>query len=210
VTTVSGTGAVRGVWGWVAWVVEGLLLLAAGVAMLAFGLISTGVTAYLPSVDTIDLEVRQPTYQGNSWAWWIAAWSLAMIVSTGRPRLHESSSFWSARGSAGGAVAQAIAGLIAIGGTGLAAVLFNSGPLDPEIICAHVTDGCWPRQAQLYVDLAPGVLGGVAMLVMACLVVNLPWWIRAVTPALLWVGVLGVEYLLWDSYLMPIFEGQPW
>jgi hypothetical protein len=66
------------------------------------------------SVDTIDLEVRQPIYQGNSWAWWIAAWSLAMIVSTGRPKLRESSSFWSARGSAGGAVAQAIAGLIAI------------------------------------------------------------------------------------------------
>jgi hypothetical protein len=92
----------------------------------------------------------------------------------------------------------------------LLAALGNSGPLDPELVCVYVTEGCWPRPAQFLADLAPGVLAGLALLVMACLVTKLPWWIRAATPVLVWIGALGLEALLWDSYFMPLFQGPPW
>jgi hypothetical protein len=197
---------------WTLWVVlwvEGLLLVAGGLGMLVYGMTSVGLHGYLPSVHVYDLKVWQPSQRDDEWIKWLAIGAVTMIVLTGRAKLAEGRSFWSARGSVGGACTQVIGGLVGAFVTLFWAALGNSGPMvRPVPDCVY--DGCWPRQAELLADLTPGVLGGLALVVMGCLVTKVPWWIRATTPALVWLGAFGVQYLIWDSYYMPLFQGPPW
>ncbi len=44
---------------------------------------------------------------------------------------------------------------------------------------------------------------------MASLFRRVPWWVRALVPVVVLLVTLAVQYAVWDSYLIPIFEGVP-
>ncbi|MEV6287182.1 hypothetical protein [Kribbella sp. NPDC051770] len=112
----------------------------------------------------------------------------------------------SAAGSTRGAIAQGVGGVV----VALEAFLINqlhfyfNGPGDG---CTY--PGCWPLHEQSAALAAPGIVTGLSMLLMALLVRRVPWWIRALVPVVVLLATLAVQYAVWDSYLIPIFEGAP-
>ncbi|TDD59389.1 hypothetical protein E1263_15210 [Kribbella antibiotica] len=189
-------------------VAERLLLAVAALVMLGFGYINAGLNTYLPTV-TSDQDVWAGQAKDLTWFALLAGWSLAMIVCVGFPR-RAGGSFWRAKGSEAGAVVQGLSGLVAAAGVGLAAaILFNITPWDlGESPCRYV-GSCWPNEPQMYSRMVPGLIGALAMFVMACLVLWVPWWIRVLTPVVLWVAAVITLHAIWVPVLLPIFTGPP-
>ncbi|GAB3935135.1 hypothetical protein GCM10029976_045050 [Kribbella albertanoniae] len=182
------------------------LAMVAAVVLLGFGYINAGLNTYLPHV-TNDQSVRPGQAKDTTWFVLLAVWSLAMLVCAGFPE--RGRSFWRARGWAVGAVVQGLSGLIAAVGVGMAAALYNIGPADLEENPCRYAGSCWPHDPQLYAWMVPGLIGALAMFVMGCLVLWVPWWIRVLTPVVLWVAAVLTLHAIWVPVLMPIFTGPP-
>ncbi|MGC4936354.1 hypothetical protein ACLQ2O_00295 [Kribbella sp. DT2] len=112
----------------------------------------------------------------------------------------------SARGTARAAVAQGVGGVV-VGGESLLVNSIHFYFTGPDDGCTY--SGCWPLYHQTAALAAPGILTGLSMLVMALLWRRTPWWVRASVPLVVLLVTLGVQYAVWDSYLIPIFEGVP-
>jgi hypothetical protein len=182
---------------------ETVLLIAAGAGLLSFGWIGMGLNTYLSQVDPSQ-SGQGVTYHGHSIdSTWIAlvVWmSLTLIASAGLPRK-------GGRGSLKGAIFQGIGGLVVAGGMAVADAISNvfrfSGEGDR---CTYPS--CWPLHQQTAALLAPGLLAGLSLVVMAFLVRLVPWWVRAAVPVVLWLAALVAQHLVWSTWL-PIFEGPP-
>jgi hypothetical protein len=190
-------------------VAERLLIAVAALVMLGFGFVNSGLNTYLPYVDVVDQGVRWGQPKDVTWFALLAAWSIVMIVCAGFPRRDGRASFWVAKGKEGPAVVQGLSGLIAAGGVGLASAVFNIMPLDTEDFPCRYAGSCWPHDPEMYAWAAPGLIGALAMFVMACLVLWVPWWIRALTPVVLWVAAVFTLHAIWVPQLLPIFTGPP-
>ncbi len=142
------------------WVGVFLAVLAAAV-LVGFGYINSGLNTYLPHVSN-DQSVRPGQAKDTTWFVLLAVWSVAMFLSAGFPE-----GGLNAKGWAGGAVVQGLSGLIAAAGVCLAGALFNIGPADLEENPCRYAGSCWPHDPQLYAWIAPGLVGALAMVVMA-------------------------------------------
>jgi hypothetical protein len=120
---------------------------------------------------------------------------LTMLLLTGLPT-----------GAWRGAVAQGIGGLVVACEAWLVAHFhfYFGGPGDG---CTYPS--CWPLHQQSAALAAPGVFAGVSMLGMAFLATRVSWWVRAAAPVMVLVVALGVQFAVWDSYLLPIFQAPP-
>lgn len=182
---------------------EAVLLIVAGAGLLAFGLVGYGLNSYLSQVDPSQ-SARGVTYPGrpvdSAWVLLVVWLSLTLVASAGLPRN-------GGKGSVGGAIFQAIGGLVIVGGLAVGEVLGHvfrfSGEGDR---CTYPS--CWPLPQQTAALLAPGLLAGLSMVLMAFLVKVLPWWVRAAVPAVLWLAALVAQHLVWGTWL-PIFQGPP-
>ncbi|GAA1569675.1 hypothetical protein GCM10009789_23920 [Kribbella sancticallisti] len=184
---------------------EVVVLVVAAVGLVVFGYLSLGFHSSLPRVDPSQLG-HGVTYSGSGldsqWAWCVLISSVTMIAAAGLPTAR----LWASRGSIRGAVVQGVGGLVVAGWTGVVSQLtfYFTGPGDN---CTYAS--CWPLKEQAAAFVVPGVLTGIVMIVMACLVNRLPWSVRALTPVVVWIATLLVQHAVWTSYLLPIFEGPP-
>lgn len=188
--------------------VEGVLLVPAGIGMFLFGYANCVFMSYLGKVNPRGDMLWSQNSVDDTWIWWLVVFSLIVVASAGLPRRARRSG-WSARGSIAGAVSQGIGAVFALAGTGIATAFMNMYNFGPDYVCNYPSDGCWPQVPQTWAMAVPGLLGGVVMLVMACLVTRVPWWIRATTPALIWAAAIVTQYQVWEPYLMPILTGPP-
>jgi hypothetical protein len=185
---------------------EAALLVIGVLGLILVGIASLFFADTLPQVDPSQLG-HGNSYTGSStvrdWVVWALMSSLVLIAITGLPigRL-------AGHGSARGAVAQGIGGPVvafwAVATSILANGFYFAGPGDD---CFY--ESCWPLHEQIWAMLAPGVLTGIVMLVMACLVTRLAWWIRALVPVVVWIGTLVAQHAIWMNYLLPLFEAPP-
>jgi hypothetical protein len=187
---------------------EGVLLVLAGLGMFLFGYANCVFMSYLGDVDPKGDSYWFQESVDSTWIWWLVVFSLVVVASAGLPR-RAGRSAWVARGSVAGAVGQGIGGVFALAGTGIATAFMNLTNFGPDSVCNYPANYCWPQVPQAWAMAVPGLLGGVVMLAMACLVTRLPWWIRATTPALLWAVAIVTQYQLWEPYMMPILTGPP-
>ncbi|WP_405055803.1 hypothetical protein OG474_24035 [Kribbella sp. NBC_01505] len=188
--------------------VEIFFAMLAAVVLLGFGYVSLGLNTYLPDVDVTDQSVRPGQARDTTWYVMFAVIVVAMIVCTGTPR-RAGRSFWTAKGPVGPAVVQAVSGLIALVGVLIAAAFFNILPADLEESPCRYGGSCWPHDPQMYASAVPGLIGALALFVMGCLVVWVPWWVRALTPVVLWVAAVLTLHAIWVPVLLPIFTGPP-
>jgi hypothetical protein len=178
------------------------LLLVAGAAVLPFGLASLAFGNHLAQVDPTSVavdRVRGGVPLDLLWVWLLLYAAVVVVLLAGLPRPGPP---WMAKGSLRGAVVQAIGGLVIAGET-FAVHYLNFYVGD----CTYA--GCWPLHQQTAALAAPGILTGLSMVVMALLVRRVPWWVRALVPLVVLLVTLAVQYAVWDSYLIPIFEGVP-
>ncbi|ONI67397.1 hypothetical protein BWI15_30155 [Kribbella sp. ALI-6-A] len=181
---------------------EMTLLVVAGAAVLPFGLASLTFGDRLAQVDPTSVAVdriRPGEPIDLLWIWLLMYAAAIVVLLAGVPR---PGPLWSARGSLRGAVVQAVGGLVVAGETfavHYAGFYFGD--------CTYA--GCWPWTEQAAALAAPGVSAGLAMLVMAVLVCEVPWWVRAVVPLVVFLTTLTVQYAVWDAYLVPIFQAPP-
>ncbi|WP_329002421.1 hypothetical protein OHA18_04795 [Kribbella sp. NBC_00709] len=191
---------------------QACLLIGAGVGVLAFGWVGAGLSFYLTTVDPRGgIELGKPL--DPTWAALVLWMVVTLVATTGLPRRREGSkaggkSWRRARGGAGAAVVQGVGGAIVIGGTLLGYLLshpYTFGGSDTPCTSAS----CWPQRPQALALTVPGLAAGLALIVMAFLVNRLPWWIRAVVPAAVWLLLLSLQYGIWDATLLPIFQGPP-
>jgi hypothetical protein len=181
---------------------ENTLLVVAGAAVLPFGLASLAFGDQLARVDPTSVavdRVRPGVPIDLLWVWLLVYAAAVVVLLAGVPR---PGPFWTARGSLRGAIVQAIGGLVVAGET---LAVHYAGFYFGD--CTYA--GCWPWTEQAAALAAPGILAGLAMLVMALLVRKVPWWARAVLPLVVFLTTLAVQYAVWDAYLLPIFEGPP-
>ncbi|MFF0343496.1 hypothetical protein [Kribbella sp. NPDC004875] len=113
---------------------------------------------------------------------------------------------WSSRGTTRGAVAQGIGGVV-IAVEALVADLGYFYFMGPDDGCTYPS--CWPLHQQTAAMAAPGILTGLSMVVMALLAKRSPWWARALVPLVVLLGGLALQHAVWNSYLLPIFQGAP-
>lgn len=183
--------------GVVVWVV-------AVVGLAVFGFASLGFQSALPHVDP---RPGNTTYRGGGldwqWVWCVVVTSLTIAATAGLPV----GKAWSGRGSAGNAVLQGIGGAVVAGWIVVVSQVTGIYYFGPDDRCTYPS--CWPTDEQAVAFVVPGVLTGLVMITMALLVNRLRWWIRALTPVVVWVAALLIQYAVWTSYLSPIFEGPP-
>lgn len=182
---------------------EVVVLVAAVVGLVVFGLLAFAFKSALPQVDP--RRIGHSTSSGGlngTWVWCVVVSSLTMIAAAGLP----GGKPWSSRGSARGAVVQAVGG-VAVAGWTVAISRLNFYFTGSNDECEY--SSCWPLDEQTAVLVIPGVSAGLVMITMALLVNRLPWSIRALTPAVVWIAALLIHYAVWTSYLLPIFEGPP-
>ena len=178
------------------------MLVIGAAGLVVFGYPSLGFQVSLPQVDPSRLG-HGITYHGaglnSQWTVLVLITSLTMVAATGLP----AGAVWRGRGSFRGAVAQGIGGVMVGGWTALISqfTLYFSGPGDG----CYYSPSCWPLNEQAAAFVVPGVLTGV---VMALLVNQLSWSVRAFTPVAVWVATL-IQYWVWTTYLLPVFEGPP-
>jgi hypothetical protein len=129
--------------------------------------------------------------------------AVVVLLYAGLPRPGR---LWSALGTSRAAVAQGAGGVV-VGGAALLANSFHFYFTGPDDGCTY--SGCWPLYQQTAALAAPGILTGLSMLVMALLWRRTPWSVRALVPLVVLLVTLGVQYAVWDSTLIPIFERVP-
>lgn len=189
---------------------QAFLLIGAGVGVLVFGWVGAGLSFYLTTVDPRGgIDPGKPL--DLTWAALVLWMAATLVAVTGLPRRRSEPGgqpWRRARGGAGAAVVQGVGGAIVIGGTLLG--YFLSHPYTfggPDTPCLSAS--CWPEQPQSIALTVPGLAAGLALVVMALLVNRLPWWIRAVVPAAIWLLLVSLQYGLWDATLLPTFQGPP-
>ncbi|MFC5056573.1 hypothetical protein [Saccharothrix xinjiangensis] len=173
----------------------------AGLAV--FGFASLGLHSALPHVDPRPGDTTYPGGLDWQWFWCVVLTSSTIAATAGLPV----GGVRSGRGSAGTAVLQGIGGAAVAGWVVVVGQVMGVPYFGPDDRCAYPS--CWPSDEQTVAFVVPGVLTGLVMITMALLVNRLPWWIRALTPVVVWVAALLVQYAVWTSYLLPIFEGSP-
>ncbi|WP_253774318.1 hypothetical protein [Goodfellowiella coeruleoviolacea] len=173
------------------------------VGLLVFGLASLGLQSALPWVDPRPRHRVSGSGLDRQWAWCVVVTSVTIIAAAGLPI----GKAWAGRGSAAGAVLQGIGGVVVAGWTAAVTRVMGIYLFVPEDYCLYPS--CWPNNHQMVASLVPGVLTGLVMITMAMLVTRLRWWIRALVPVVVWVAALLIQYAVWTSYLLPIFEGPP-
>jgi len=184
---------------------EAALLLVGVLGLIGFAYPTLVFLDHLPQVDPRVIGVSVDSSRAAIDQQWIVQALISapvLILVSGLPvgRL-------TGPGSLPGAVAQAIGGLAvafwALAGTAFANIFF----FGPDDHCRYAS--CWPLHEQIWAMVVPGVLTGIAMLVMACLVTRLAWWIRTLVPVVVWLGTVLVQHAVWTSYLLEIFQGPP-
>lgn len=213
--------------------VQALVLAVAAVGLLAFGWAEAGLNTYLTVVDP-----RGGADSGKpadlTWVAIVAWLLLTLIAAAGLPRRSRRAAgdgaggggadgaagggevggggagggLRRARGGGGAAAVQLIGGVVVIGGTLLAYLVTHPYTFGgPDTPCNYAS--CWPLWPQALGLTAPGLAAGVVSIVMALLVNRCPWLTRAVVPAAVWLVLLLLQNVLWDPYLLPIFQGPP-
>ncbi|MFF0343839.1 hypothetical protein [Kribbella sp. NPDC004875] len=192
--------------------VQAIVLMGAVIGLLVFGWVTAGLSFYVTTVDP-----RGGTDPGKAldltWAALVLWMAATLVATTGLPRRREGAeagehSWRRARGGAGAAVVQGLGGAIVIGGSLLGYFLsrpYTFGGSDTPCI----STSCWPERPQAIALLVPALAVGLALIAMALLVDRWPWWIRAVVPAGAWLVLLSLQYGIWDTTLLPIFQGPP-
>ncbi|TCC61298.1 hypothetical protein E0H73_18870 [Kribbella pittospori] len=181
---------------------EAALLLIGALGLICLAYPTFVLLEYLPQVDPRQVG---PVYVGRPGGidprWIINALisGLLLILVTGLPVRRPTGT-----GSLPGAVAQGLGGL-AVGFWALVGATILSLHLNEP--CTYAS--CWPMHEQTAATLAPGALTAIAMIVMACLVNRLAWWIRALVPVVVWLGTVLIQHAVWTSYLLDIFQGPP-
>lgn len=182
------------------------LLVAGGVGLLVFGYCELGFNGALPQVDPRRHGLGTQAGSGLDRVWAVllltttATVVLVAGLPTGRGR-------WS-RGSMAAAIAQGIGGAVVAGWT-LVVAEFSAAAYFTGTDDACTYPDCWPVDQQKWCFVVPGVLTGVVMIVMALLVNRVPWIVRSLVPAAVWVAGLLLQYWIWTTYLLPVFESPP-
>lgn len=112
-----------------------------------------------------------------------------------------------------GAVGQVLGAAVLVGAAAVSievrtAVCFGGpvttgGPGDP---CCY--ESCWPVVPQLAGRAAPVLLTAAVMIAAALVARRLPWWTRALAPALTWLAAAPLLRALWTPYLL-VLQGPP-
>ena len=161
------------------------VLLGAGTAALS--------TLYLPMVDGRALG-HGVTILGQqidtAWGFIGALTALGMVACAGLPVMRD------AARSLSGAFGQGFGGVIVAGSPLLVLLLVKTAGLSSGNCCFH--ESRWPLGEQTAALVFPSVLAGLLMVVAALLVRRIHWWVRAVTPALVWVAALVVQHAVWS------------
>lgn len=199
---VRGTAVASRTRGWI----EVALLTIGALGLIVFGYLCLGFETALPRVDPSQVG-HGVTYHGSgldrTWLVIVLISSLTMVLITGLPV----SGVWS-RGTLRGAIAQGIGGaVIACWSAGMPVFLSAFYFMGPDDRCTYPS--CWPLHEQQLASAIPGVVTGIAMFVMALLLNKLPWSVRALTPVVLWIALLLIQYWVWTTHLIGIFEGPP-
>ncbi|TWD81016.1 hypothetical protein FB561_2119 [Kribbella amoyensis] len=189
---------------------ETIWLLAALLVVLVFALAAASLSDYLPEVDPLAVPDRLTEAKAltSGWAKTLAVTSAALFALAGFPRL-TGKRWWRAPGGPAGIALQGLGGLWAGFSTvGLHLSLADSYRAYPDgYQCAYLPS-CWPEKAQAWSHSAPGLLAGIALVVMAVLY-RAPWWVRALVPVAIWVGAVSLQYGVVAPSLVPYFEGPP-
>lgn len=77
--------------------------------------------------------------------------------------------------------------------------------IGPEDQCIY--GDCFPRPYQELLLAAPALAAAASMTVCAFLGPRMRWWLRALVPAVIFIGASAVQLAIWDSVVLPFLGG---
>lgn len=113
-----------------------------------------------------------------------------------------------------GALGQVLGALTLVGAAAVSIEVRTAfsfgGPITmgwPRDSCYH--ENCWPLIPLLAGQAAPVLLTAAVMITAAIAARRLPWWTRALTPAITWLAAALLLRSLWTPYLLPMLQSPP-
>jgi len=161
-------------------------------------------TRYLPMVGGRALGhgvtiLGQPI--DTAWGFTVALTAFGMVACAGLPTGRNTAR------SVIGAFGQGFGGVLVAASSILVLLLVNAAGHFSVDCCFQ--ESPWPLGEQTAALAFSSVLAGLLMVVAALLVRRVPWWFRAVVPALVWVAALVVQQAVWSPWLLSLFERPP-